>query len=1415
MVREIGIGIDVGSVSVNTFVTDSMGRVVLEGFHRTNGLPFHTALRALEEVFSQYPGSAVLHLGTTGSGGKELADFIGGLFVNEIVAQARAVAREIPHVRTVIEMGGEDSKLLFFAKEDGKCILKDFSMNALCAAGTGSFLDQQAVRLGVSIEKEFGQLALKCSSPPRIAGRCSVFAKSDMIHLQQVGTPVEDIVSGLCHALARNFKASIGKGKTFEKPIAFQGGVAANSGMVRAFENVLNLDPGELIIPPYFASMGALGALLIAIETSRGRDFRGLEGLRKHIARPYEAETNLEPLIHALTEKSAPDSSVCFPKPTDGKPVDGYLGVDVGSISTNVVVIDSEHRILAKRYLPTASRPIEAIARGLDEIYGEIGDQVVIRGAGTTGSGRYLSGDLIGADIVCNEITAQATAAIDIDPTVDTVFEIGGQDSKYISIDNGAIVDFEMNKVCAAGTGSFLEEQAERLGVDLKTEFSPLALKAERPVQLGDRCTVFMDTDLVHHQQTGADKGDLLAGLSYSTVFNYLNRVVCGKRIGTRIFFQGGTAYNKSVVAAFNRVLGREIVVPPHHEVTGAIGVAIVAHRRQGTKPSGFKGFDLSRRRFQLESFECKSCANHCEIHSVKVAGERPLFYGSRCEKYDVDRSGKKVSHLPDLFAEREKLLFAELNKGGEENLTRGVVGIPMAALFFEHLPFWTAFFRFLGFQVKVSGLTNKPIINKGVEAVVSETCFPIKVAHGHILELIGQNPDFIFLPSVIDTASAGFYEPGISLFNCPYIQTIPYTINAALNFQESGVKFFTPPLFMQSGPLYMKKEMGRYQDLLKSGQEDINRAVEDGYRAQSEFNEQVKQKGREILQNLDSAHPSIAIVGRSYNTCDQGVNLDLPRKLLAMNVLPIPMDMLPLDETPLPDAYKTIYWRSGQRIMKAARIIRQYPRLYALYVTNFGCGPDSFLLKFFARELGNKPFLQIEIDEHSADAGVITRCEAYLDTISGYNGNMPKEPIPSPIIAIGTQKKGTMIYIPYMCDHGYVLEALFKAQAMEALVMDQSDDESLYWGQKYTTGKECYPAILTTGDIIRQTRRPDFNPDRSAFFMPSANGPCRFGQYIMLQRNVLDDLGLSHVPIVSLNQDIGYHSDMQALSPKSSRLVWHGIAAIDALQRHLLSIRPYEKNPGESEALYHEILQEIKKALERHGEVFPIVKKHIPRFQKIPTEARGTKPLIGIVGEIYIRSNPAGNDHLIKTLESMGAEVSLPPFSEWLNYVTLVRKWRNLYQKDYWTALKDFLIEKYLHRVIRKIDRLAGMHTEPFPIELLHMAEPYLHKSISGEAILSIGKTIELITRSGAAGVINVMPFTCMPGTIVTALLKRIHEDYDGFPCISLSYTGQQSLNLRMRLEAFIYQATQHSKKSRTFELGMRKSEVGTSKNG
>jgi predicted CoA-substrate-specific enzyme activase len=1386
------LGIDVGSISANTVILDSNRMVIEEHYTRTKGQPLRTVKTVLEEILGRIPQEGFQAISLTGTGGKLLAELLGGQFVNEIIAQAKAISFLHPEVRTIIDMGGEDSKLILvdYDGANGDFKISDFSMNTLCAAGTGSFLDQQASRLDLTIE-EFGELALRSENPPRIAGRCSVFAKTDMIHLQQIATPDYDIVAGLCFALARNFKSNIARGRSFVKPVSFQGGVAANLGMRRAFLEVLELREDELIIPKHYASMGAIGAVLMTMEDEAfDQPFIGLERLEDYINHHREERANLERLALSQDYLKAKGESVeiC----PEGQRVDAYLGLDVGSISTNLVVIDEDGNMLSKRYLMTAGRPIEAVRRGLKEIGDEIGDRVRIRGCGTTGSGRYLTADFVGADIVRNEITAQATAAAQIDPHVDTIFEIGGQDSKYISLENGVVVDFEMNKVCAAGTGSFLEEQAEKLDISIKEEFGALALKAPEPIRMGERCTVFIESDLVHHQQRGARTDDLVGGLSYSIVQNYLNRVVGEKRVGDRIFFQGGTAFNKGVVAAFEKWLGKDIVVPENHDVTGAIGVAILAKEERTWDESTFKGFDLSERKYELTTFECKGCSNMCLIRKVSIEGEKPLFYGSRCEKYDVIKR-TKGEELPDIFTERENLLFAPYE--GEENLPEDapVMGIPRILHFHELFPFWKAFFTELGYRIVLSDTTNKELIREGVETIVAETCFPIKAAHGHVLNLLRKGIKDIFIPSIINIKSP---DPEIELTQtCPYIQSFPYAAKSSIDFEGYGARVLQPIIHFGWGSEQVEKELVKFGRKVKRSASRVKKAFAKAEANQEKFYAALIKRGREIMEGLKPGEKAMVIVGRPYNSCDSGINLEVPKKLKEVGVLALPMDYLPLDSASRKEGIKEMYWRYGQKILSAAHLIKENPDLYGVFISNFGCGADSFILHFFRDTLGDKPFLQLEIDEHSADAGVITRCEAFLDSLKHAKEGAERK-VRKPLKTDATRK----IYIPYMCDHSYAVAAAFEACGIPADVFPESDEDTLFWGRKMTSGKECYPCTLTTGDMVKLVRDPHFDRDRAALFMPSGNGPCRFGQYNRFQRIVLDELGFEDVPIYSPNQDETLYTDLGIMGSKFTRLGWQAVVAVDLLIKKLLETRPYERSKGETDKVYRECLHLICDAIRNETDLEAALREARDKLHGIEAEAPGTKPLIGIVGEIYVRSNRFSNEDVIRKIEQFGGEAWLSPVSEWVLYINAMAKRHSLRNRSFSNLLKIFLTDYYQKKDEHRLTKifkgyLRNLH-EPTVKSVLHQARPYLHDSFEGEAVLSVGRTADF-AHAGCSGVVNVMPFTCMPGTIVSAILKRYREENNNLPVLNMAYDGQEQTNTLTRLEAFMYQAKQYREKN------------------
>ncbi|HUJ88933.1 MAG TPA: acyl-CoA dehydratase activase [Syntrophorhabdales bacterium] len=1380
------IGLDIGSVSVNVVLVDDKGLVVEDRYIRHKGKPIKAAKEVLEELTAKH-GARIEYVATTGVGAKKFAELVGAAFTNEIIALTKAFQTFYPHVGSVIDLGGEDSKYIIFErdKQRGTLKIKDFSMNTLCAAGTGSFLDQQASRLGFSIE-EFGEVALKSKNTPRIAGRCTVFAKSDMIHLQQIATPDYELVAGLCYALARNFKSNIAKGKEVAKPLAFIGGVAANPGMRKAIQEVFSVEESQFIVPERFTSMGALGAVYAVLDEPRiRREYQGVANVDKYLAQEEQADA-YEPLV--LSEKNR-EIRYDVKKPKEKVKV--YFGVDVGSISTNLVAIDEQKNVLAKRYLMTGGRPLEAVKRGLAEIGEEIGEYVEIVGVGTTGSGRYLTADFIGADIVRNEITAQAEAAIEIDPEVDTIFEIGGQDSKYISIDNGVIVDFEMNKACAAGTGSFLEEQAERLGLSIKDEFADLALKSDTPIKMGERCTVFIESDVIHHQQAGADVEDIAGGLCFSIVLNYLNKVVGDRRVGNRIFFQGGTAFNKGVVAAFERVVGKPITVPSHHDVTGAIGVAILAMKERTWEKSTFKGFDLSKRQYSIDTFECKGCENLCEIRKVTCEGETPLYYGSRCEKYDVVRKVQKKA-ITDLFKFREDQLYKEyapIAQGKGET-----IGIPRILNMHELLPFWKAFLGELGFSVLLSDATNKKVIKEGVENIIVESCFPIKLAHGHILNLVAKGAKRIFLPSIIDLKKPS--EGVETNFACPYAQSLPYTVKASIDFEAMGVKLESPIVRFGQGPEIALKNLVAFGKSLGRSKKEVERAFHIANSVQDLFYGECLHVGADFLSRIKGDEKVMVVIGRPYNSVDPGANLNVHKKLLDLGVPAVPLDMLPLSSVPEDEDLREMYWGYGQKILRAAKIIRSHPNLFAIYITNFGCGPDSFITHFFKKIMEGKPFLQLEIDEHSGDAGVITRLEAYFDSIKNARQDAAAKEKAVPVFYVG--KKTRKIYVPYMSDHSFPFVSAFRAAGAEAEVMEESDDETVQLGRKYTIGKECYPCILTTGDMLKTVQKEGFEPTASAFFMPSGKGPCRFGQYHRLHRMVLDERGYANVPIYAPNQDEKLYQELNIVGGKFSRLGWRAIVSTDLLLKMLHGIRPYEEVAGQTEQVYKEMLSAISKAIESgNNGLFEVLEHSVKRFLSVPTK-KTAKPLVGIVGEIYIRSNRFSNDDLVKRVEEFGGEAWLAPITEWINYVNYMGRKRSTQKRSLSNLLSmvltDHIQRKDEHRMEEIFSEYLRYGREPQVRQVINDASPYIDESFEGEAILSVGKSIDFI-RKGASGIINAMPFTCMPGTISSAVMKLIQNKY-GVPVLNVAYDGQGLTNISTRLEAFMHQVKEHSKR-------------------
>ena len=1400
------MGIDIGSVSLNIAVIDEKLRLLESVYERTRGQPIPALITVFEDLQRRFP--ELCGALCTGSGRDLIADVMRIDKENEIITQAKAVAYFHPEVRTVIEIGGQDSKLIFLEQDEktGRAVIVDHALNEICAAGTGSFLDQQAYRLGISID-EFSSLAARAEKPATIAGRCSVFAKSDMIHLQQEGTSQEEIVAGLCYALARNYISNLGKGKRFAKPIAFQGGVAANKGVIKAFEELMGLKPGELIIPENFKVMGAIGAAMMALE--RGSDTRIRIQAAKEALKDYLAsKENVAQVGHLKRLVFNGDGSHQLdecPVLREQHKTKVYVGIDVGAVSTNIAVLDEKKKLLAMKYLMTEGNPIESARQGLKEIGREIKDLVEVQAVETTGSGRYFVGDFVGADLVINEITAQAKATLDMDGNVDTIFEIGGQDSKYIRLQNGAVVDFEMNKVCAAGTGSFLQEQADRLDIDIEEEFSKLALSSKAPVDLGTRCTVFMESDLIHHQQVGSPKVDLLAGLSYSIASNYIEKVVGNKRIGKRVYFQGGVAGNKGVVAAFENILGKNIAVPQNHNVTGAIGAALIAmEKRHGGRRSNFVGFDLTDREYDVKSFECQHCPNHCDIKKISIGGEFKSFHGGICDRYEIGAEKSGARALPDLFKEREEMLMS-CYKEDELAGDSPVIGIPRVLMFFEQFPLWATFFGELGVKVVLSDKTNRRLIHRGLQEVLAEACYPVKIAYGHVANLIEKGVDCIFLPSIIDLEKES--DDVARSYNCPLIQGIPFMLRPAF---KDKTRIISPSIFMAKEKENLKKEMEKIGREFGGDRKRVGRAIASALKAQDEFERIRRERGRQILETLEKDNEAVVVIGKPYNVHDLGLNLNISKKLRHLEMLAIPFDLLPLDEVELPPHYSNLVWKNEQNLLRAVIMAKNNPSLNPIMITNYGCGPDAFFWKYLEEIMGEDPYLLLEVDEHSGDAGMTTRVEAFLDTLGRLKTVVKEERQedlnvvrsrggirifrPSPMI----RELDRTFYIPYVSGHSVIWAAAFKSVGVDVQVLPEPDELSEEIGRRYVSGKECHPYLLTTGDLVKMTQLEDFDPDRAAFMMLNFDGSCRLSQYALSQKLVLKRLGLGHIPVVAPVTSIRHDEFTELFGLKWAAALWKGWLATDVLLKLLLHVRPYEVNKGESDRVYSGSIEEIASGI-MNGRFWDALDHSVATMYGIPTRDED-RPIIGIVGEFYTCMNSWANSDIIREFESLGAEVRLgPTTTDYLVYFNEVYPETHFANRAYMSAVYYYLRRFPFMHWKRKIE---GTMREGLPDcriprveDMIIMAAPYVSDDIDPVVTVNVAKAKNYAVR-GCSGIANLVILNCLFGTLSTAIYRGIQQEHNRIPVLNMIYDGLQQTNAKTRIEAFIHQAKLHQER-------------------
>ncbi len=1342
------IGIDCGSkfLKIALFEED-LSR--FKGIYlEHHGLPQKTLNSAMQIDLSE----AVL----TGSHAGLLESAVNGhRRVQEVTALIDACRYFGLPYRNVVHVGAGSIGLI---GRDEKGGFASFKENNLCAAGTGSFIDEQMHRLGLSYG-EIAELPVD-PGPPVIATRCAVFAKSDITHRQQEGHGPSALWSGLCRGVVSTMVQSVFRGDLPEDDVLFCGGIFLNPA-VRYWTSWLV--PGARY-HDHGHMLAAAGAALLSESSTPSYSFsregcagddNGAKGIRLKLRRS---------IMPDFSCRKSYESGGCEVRiHADLHPgVSALLGIDIGSTSTKLVLVEGQSSgALVDIYTRTGGNPLEATARLFRELMKVPGAEAIeISACGTTGSGRKLVGAVIGADAIVNEITAHFKGALFFDSSIETIFEIGGQDSKYIRGRDGVVGECNMNFVCAAGTGSFIEEQANRLGFDVR-EIGPKIAGILSP-HASDRCTVFMEQDINRLLRESRPREEVLAAVVLSIAKNYLNRVVGPRPVtGEKIFFQGATARNVALVAAFESLLEKEIVVSPFCHVMGAYGAALAAGK--SGRRSAFRGLGVLENPVDLSYERCNDCSNACTITVASFSNGERVSWGHLCGREEgAGRARGGRSHFPGASI------------GGAQNgdtVGRGVVGIPLALSMHNYLPLWKTFLERLGFSVKVSSLPSDLCRERAVRLAKTDFCFPVKAALAHTEALsVDSNVDILFYPSIISEKKQ---RNGMPRVFCPYVISFP-SISKSL---EMGRTVLSPVVDFRDERSVTVKELCRVFAPYGIGRREIDRAFRAGEEALQEQRRALFERGLEALASARRrSKKTVVFIGRPYNLYDTVLNLNLPERFRHYGVDIIPCEML-IDPEEQSEVHY-MYWNYGELILHAAEKVRNMDGVYPVYLTNFSCGPDSFILGRFESIMEGKPYLIIELDEHGSETGYITRIEAFLDIILEEGREEPERYAP-PAKAFARQWRGKdrKLWIPPMHEVAARLFAAgFRAWGFDAEALPGEDLSACVEGKRGIRGGECLPAAATIGAFIKKMRDTGADPSRQALFMPTAEGPCRFGQYAVLHRAILDREGFRGAAIFSPSSVNSYMG-----MPNSLRLyLWDVLLASDMIMKALCRVRPYEATPGTADRLLEEELCALERGIENRVNMVDAASNTVRSLFGLP-RAEGKRPLVGIVGEIYVRCNPFCNNGLIRVIEGAGGEAWLAPVSEWVLYTS--------WFEDYYTGLvtknplKKIAVGVKSGFMFRR-ERLFEEALAPYLSDrfehhvsrVLREGGRYLPVRFEGEAILTLGRSA-LFFEDGASMVVNCAPFGCMPGNITASLFSDIQSRYNR-PVLTLFYDGESDVN-------------------------------------
>ena len=1420
MNKLLHVGLDVGSTTVKIVVMDDQLNTIYKDYQRHFSDTKNTVCNVLETLAEKYPDFEFT-IALTGSGAMSASKFLDLPFIQEVVSCKRAVEKYIPKTDVVIELGGEDAKIIYFDKSIEQ------RMNGTCAGGTGAFIDQMASLLNTD-PTGLNELAKNYKMIYPIASRCGVFAKTDIQPLLNEGAAKEDIAVSIFQAVVNQTISGLACGRPIRGNVAFLGGPLNYLSELRnRFIETLHLKDKEIIIPEEAHLLVAKGAALDSIEEAKPISVEKLKSKIEVLRVSHDDTSNpLAPLfsINADYEEFKKRHDKDTVEKADLKTFEGdcYVGLDVGSTTTKLTLIDNEGRLLYSLYGSNEGNPLQSVIKMLKKLYAELPEKAIIRYSGVTGYGEKLIQTALNVDLNEIETIAHYTAAKKFMPNVTSIVDIGGQDMKYIKMKNGAIDNIMLNEACSSGCGSFIETFAKSLNLSIQ-DFVKAAVEARRPVDLGSRCTVFMNSKIKQAQKEGYSVGDISAGLSYSVIKNAIQKVMKVrdvKKLGAHIVVQGGTFYNDAVLRAFELIVGRNVVRPDISGLMGAYGVALLAKEQyEANLDMEYRSHltrleDLDKLEIETSHIRCNGCENHCLLTINKFSNGTKHISGNRCEK-GAGIIGEKAE-LPNLVKYKYERIFG-YTPLDEKDAPRGIIGIPRVLNMYEDYPFWFTFLTNLGFRVVLSEKSNRKTYEKGMESMPSESvCFPAKLSHGHIIGLINQGVKTIFYPCM--PYSRKEYEKADNHYNCPIVISYSEVLkNNVEELKEKNIKFLNPFLPFDTKNLAKTilelPEFAEYNFTKKELLHAAQKAEEEYQKCKAD----IRAKGKETVEYIEKNNlKGIVLAGRPYHV-DPEVNHGIDTLITSLGLCVLTEDSIS-NQTEVKRPIRVVdQWVFHARLYAAADFVGKHDNLELVQLNSFGCGVDAVTTDQVEEILTSygKMYTLIKIDEINNLGAVRIRIRSLLASMNKRLAN--KEELKgsgdyevNKKIFTKEMKDDYTILIPQMAPiHFELLEAAVRQSGYKVELLRKCTEHTVETGLKYVNNDACYPSILVTGQMIEALQSGKYDLNKTALIMSQTGGGCRATNYIGFIRKALKDAGFENIPVISFNV-VGMEKmpGFKITLPLIERLLKMVVYA-DLLQKMLTKNRAYEINKGETQKLFDEWLEKCKKLLEKSTmkQFKQSIYDMVNDFEKIELDTSVEKPKVGIVGEVLIKYHPFGNNFIANKLEEEGAEVVLPDFMGFIKFIATHKITFNQLIKTDKMKAKLFKTAIKLIDILEKDSRIALANSKKGYLQPCDIWE--LEDKVKN--ILSIGNqtgegwflTAEMIEyiENGIPNIACVQPFACLPNHVVgKGVIKTIRNEFPEANISAIDYDpGASEANQTNRIKLLMTVAKDNLKKKQS----------------